>query len=208
VIRHVAGRTVIAAAILIAIVGYLFLNLRVVPSVFARSKNDFACFYRAGRMVVTGEGYRVYELSAEREYDDALGTKSVGADGKAVSLPFVFAPFTLVLFAPLAELSFQQAAFVWYTLNVAILLALPFLLRRRLDLSPNTLALTLIAPLLPSGHPRFDTRSAGHPDVAVVRPRLRRFGERLGIAGRVLVRLGKLQAAIHFAAAAGAHRVA
>ena len=47
----------------------------------------------------------------------------------------------------LRNCSFQQAAFVWYTLNVAILLALPFLLRRRLGLSPKTLALTLIAPL-------------------------------------------------------------
>jgi Glycosyltransferase family 87 len=146
VIRHAVGRTVIAAAVLIAIMGYLFVGLRVAPSVFARSKNDFACFYRAGRMVVAGEGFRVYELPAEREYDDALGTKTVGADGKSVSLPFVFAPFTLLLFAPLAELPYRQADFAWYTLNAAILLALPFLLRKRLDLGPAAVVFALIAP--------------------------------------------------------------
>ena len=146
-IRSLGDRKAIAAAVLIAFAGYMFLNLRIAPSVFGRSKNDFACFYRAGRMVLEGDGYRIYELSAERDYDDMLGTKSVDADGNAISLPFVFAPFTLVLFVPIAELPFRQAAFVWYTLNVAILLALPFLFRRSLDLGPKALVVTLIAPL-------------------------------------------------------------
>lgn len=97
-------RSILATAVLIAIAGYLVLWLCVKPSVFARSRSDFGTFYRAGSMVLRGDGHQVYDLAAEGKYDDALGTGAVDTEGNSVSLPFVFAPFSLAVYAPLALL--------------------------------------------------------------------------------------------------------
>jgi hypothetical protein len=147
-IPRTTEQRIIAAAVLIAIAGYLVLWLCIKPSVFARSRSDFGTFYRAGTMVLSGDGARVYDLSAEHQYDAALGTRSVDAEGNSVSLPFVFAPFALAFCAPLALLPYEQAEAVWYAINAAMLLALPLLLRKRRLIGPRTSAIALIVPLL------------------------------------------------------------
>ncbi len=139
---------IVAAAFLLAIAGDLLLWVYAKPSVFAHSRSDFGTFYRAGSMVLAGDGPCVYNLAAERRYDDALGTKAVDVEGHSVSLAFVFAPFSLAIYAPLALLPYKQAEAVWYAGNVGILLALPLLLRRRLALRPMIAVAALIVPLL------------------------------------------------------------
>jgi hypothetical protein len=134
-------------AVLIAIAGYLALWMCVKPSVFRHSKSDFGTFFRAGRMVLAGAGPCVYDLAAESRYDDALGTKSVDTEGSSVSLPFVFAPFALIFYAPLALLPYKAAKAVWYAANAAMLLALPLLLRKHSVVGAKTCAFALIAPL-------------------------------------------------------------
>jgi hypothetical protein len=141
-------RKVLATAAAIAIAGYLVLWLCVEPAVFRHSKSDFGTFYRAGRMVLAGDGQRVYDLQAESQYDDTLGTRPVDAEGNPVSLPFVFAPFALAIYTPLALLPYQYAEDVWYAVNTGMLLVLPLLFRRRLGIGAKTCAVAMIAPLL------------------------------------------------------------
>lgn len=141
-------RKALAIAAAIAITGYFLLWLCVKPAVFKHSKSDFGTFYRAGRMVLAGDGSRVYDLAAEAQYDDALGTRAVDAEGNTVSLPFVFAPFALAIYTPLALLPYRDAEKLWYAFNAAMLLALPLLLRRRRVIGVKTCAVAMIAPLL------------------------------------------------------------
>jgi hypothetical protein len=103
--------------------------------------SDFSCFYSAGRMVVTGNGSRIYDYDAQSEaqrpFFGIVGTHRF-------VLPFIFLPFVLVIFAPLALFSYPHALALWFALNVCLLISIPFLLRRRLNLSDSHLALALL----------------------------------------------------------------
>ena len=131
-----------------AIVCYALIWIAFKPVVFSATRSDFSCFYRAGRMVVAGDGARVYDLAAQREYDQRLGTSFVDGQGREFSLPFVFPPYALALFAPLSRLPYRRAEFVWYAANVGMLLALPFVLRKSLASSDKAIAAELFAPIL------------------------------------------------------------
>lgn len=145
--KPVWQHSALLAAILLAVAGYSLIWGCFKPLVFGGVKADFSCFYRAGRMVLAGDGAQVYNLNAERYYDARLNTAFVDAAGHRFSLPFVFAPFVLLLFAPLSRLPYSQAELVWYWFNVALLLALPFVLRRRLSWGTRGLTLALVAPV-------------------------------------------------------------
>ena len=133
-------------AIMVALTCYGLCWCGLKPRVFSEVQADFSCFYRAGRMVLAGDGARVYELNAERRYDARLKTSFVDSGGHSFSLPFVFAPFVLVVFAPLSLLPYPQAELLWYGMNVGMLLTFPFLVRNRLRWNQRTLILALVAP--------------------------------------------------------------
>lgn len=132
----------------VAIVLYALIWSWFKPILFSASKSDFSCFYRAGRMVMAGDGARVYDLAAQQAFDQRLGTTFVAKQGQPFSLPFVFPPYTLALFAPLSCLPYRVAEFVWYVANVGMLLALPLVLRISLAASDRTIAAELLAPVL------------------------------------------------------------
>ena len=140
------GRALILLAAAVAIACYAAIWLWFQPIVFSTTKTDFSCFYRAGRMVMASDGARVYDLAAQREYDQRLGTSFV-LEGRQFSLPFVFPPYTLALFAPLSRLPYRAAEFLWYAANVGMLLALPFVLRQSLRSSSTSIAAQLLAPV-------------------------------------------------------------
>ncbi len=133
-------------AIMVALTCYGLCWCGLKPRVFSEVQADFSCFYRAGRMVLAGDGARVYELNAERRYDARLKTSFVDSGGHSFSLPFVFAPFVLVVFAPPSLLPYPQAEVFWYGMNVGMLLTFPFLVRNRLRWNQRTLILALVAP--------------------------------------------------------------
>jgi len=141
-------RIPIYAAAVAAIVAYVFIWTWFKPIVFSTTKSDFSCFYRAGRMVIAGDGAKIYDLEAQLAYDQRLGTTFVDGQGQQFSLPFVFPPYTLALFAPLSCLPYRAAELVWYVANVGMLLALPFLLPRRVGSSDKAIAAGLLAPVL------------------------------------------------------------
>src|SRR5664279_293232 len=102
--------------------------------------SDFSCFYSAGKMVVTGNGSRIYDYEAQKEAQRPFFVPNL----RRSVLPFVFVPFVLVIFAPLAVLTYAHALMLWFALNVCLLISIPFLLRRRLNLSDSHLALALL----------------------------------------------------------------
>src|ERR1017187_1342931 len=102
--------------------------------------SDFSCFYSAGKMVVIGNGSRIYDYEAQKEAHRPFFVPNL----RRSVLPFVFVPFVLVTFAPLAVLTYAHALMLWFALNVCLLISIPFLLRRRLNLSDSHLALALL----------------------------------------------------------------
>ena len=102
--------------------------------------SDFSCFYSAGKMVVIGNGSRIYDYEAQKEAQRPFFVPNL----RRSVLPFVFVPVVLVIFAPLAVLTYAHALMLWFALNVCLLISIPFLLRRRLNLSDSHLALALL----------------------------------------------------------------
>jgi len=104
---------------------------------------DFSCFYNAGRMVISGDRTRLYDFALQASYDARLQAELVHPR-YSVPLLFVFPPFTLLIFAPLAFLPYAQAFAAWYALNVGMLLAVPFLLRGILKFGNKSLSLVVL----------------------------------------------------------------
>jgi len=148
VTRAASNRPPVLFAAILAVLSYGWIWAGLRPIVFCNSSSDFSCFYRAGRMVIEGDGSRVYDLAAERQYDQRLGTGFLDKQGHSFSLPFVFPPYSLVLFAPLACLPYRLAELAWFVVNMGMLLALPFALRRRSQWRDKTIAAELLAPVL------------------------------------------------------------
>src|SRR5664279_1679790 len=91
--------------------------------------SDFSCFYSAGKLVDSGNGSLIYDYEAQRQAQ-ADFIKYVSY--RKGPLLYNHAPFELLIFMPLALLSYSHATVVWYWLNVTGLLAVPILLRERL----------------------------------------------------------------------------
>lgn len=126
--------------------------------------SDFSCFYSAGKMVVTGNGSSLYNYEAQKQAQLPFFVSLPGL--KRSVLPFVFIPFILVIFAPLALLSYAHALTLWYVVNVVLLLSVPFLLRRKLGLTSGQLSLAVFvsAFFLPSSI----SLAQGQPTIVVL----------------------------------------
>jgi len=90
---------------------------------------DFTIYYCAGAMVRHGLGRELYDdvaqFNVKREFSPEVATR-VG------TLPYNHPPFEAVLFTPLTYFSYRGAFIFWDLLNLAMLMALPFLLRPQL----------------------------------------------------------------------------
>jgi Glycosyltransferase family 87 len=117
-------------------------------AIFRGNNVDFSCFYRAGEMVLAGEGSRVYDLKLEQEFDDHLRAKIVPPGVKFYSRPFIFTPPSLLLFAPLAMFSYSHAQWAWFLLNAGTLILVPLVLARELDLSTDASFFSILFPVL------------------------------------------------------------
>jgi hypothetical protein len=144
--RQRGQRPNLLIAILMAVTFYALIYFALRPVVFPEMSPDFTCFYRAGKMVVAGEGGRVYDLKSQFEFDAKWRSLLVRPGHRLFTTPFVFTPFILAIFAPLSFFSYTHAEFVWYLLNVAMLASIPFLLRRRIGLTMQRVASDLVAP--------------------------------------------------------------
>lgn len=91
-------------------------------------------------MLLSGHSSEIYDYDAELKAQ----RRSVVEDRSPV-MPFVFAPYSLALFAPLAILPYSYAVLLWYGVNVALLVAVPLLLRHRLNMNSNHVAFAVIS---------------------------------------------------------------
>lgn len=92
---------------------------------------DFSIFYTAGTIVRQGAANRLYDTGFQFQIQREFASQVYIRQG---ALPYNHPPFESLLFAPLAELSYPSAYTLWDLLNLAILAALPFLLRPHIPL--------------------------------------------------------------------------
>jgi len=113
----------------VCLVGFVALNgalyWRLHASILAGDA-DFASFYTAGKIVDSGQGSRLYDPALQWEVQQEFAAKARNRNGP---LPYVRPPFEALLFLPLAKLSYPTACTVWLTVKLAVLLAIPSLLR-------------------------------------------------------------------------------
>src|SRR4029077_20601165 len=88
--------------------------------------SDFSIFYTAGMIFRQGHADRLYDTGLQFRIQREFASQVYIRQG---ALPCNHPPFEAVLFAPLAGLSYTAAYTAWDLLNLAILAALPFLLR-------------------------------------------------------------------------------
>jgi hypothetical protein len=135
----------LTGVVLMALTFYAVIFCWVRPQIFW-ANSDFACFYRAGKMVAVGDGARVYDFGAQRTYDARWRSALLQPNQQFRPMPYAFAPFSLWLFAPLGRLPYAMAERVWYAVNVSLLLATVFLLHRRLAFGRGLLFAALLLP--------------------------------------------------------------
>jgi hypothetical protein len=92
---------------------------------------DFCIFYTAGKMVRAGQGARLYDNALQQSVQSEFAPEGVARRGSI--LPYNHLPFEALLFAPLAALPFVAAYSIWFAVNLGILLAIAYLLRRDLE---------------------------------------------------------------------------
>ena len=137
---------VVAVTIAAAVYSAVFFYWR--PIVLNGRRADVACFYRAGKMVLAGEGSQVYDFQEGRRFDDQLRSQIAGTEKKGSLLPFLYTPPSLLLFAPLAALQYREAEITWFVMNAAVLLLLPIWLGRELRLRSDAVFISILFPAL------------------------------------------------------------
>jgi hypothetical protein len=84
---------------------------------------DFRAFYSAGFMVRTGQASELYDYESQHRVQNQL----LGA--RTAALPFVYPVYGVLPFIPLSLLTYKSAYWVFLGVNVALLLAVSFVLR-------------------------------------------------------------------------------
>jgi hypothetical protein len=90
---------------------------------------DFAIYYCAGTIVREGLGHQLYDSDTQFRIQRSFAREVSIRQGP---LPYNHPPFEALLFVPLTYLSYPQAFLLWDLANLAMLAALPFLLRPHL----------------------------------------------------------------------------
>ena len=117
-------------------------------------KTDFSVTYIGGRMVYLGLGPKLYDLAEQKKLKDSLLKDSE-------PLIFEHPPFEALLLSPLGALPYQTAYFVWGLINIAIWVALPWLLRPYAPVPKEPLAyFTLWILFAPLGTALFEGQTS------------------------------------------------
>jgi alpha-1,2-mannosyltransferase len=117
---------------LVALFAWLLVDVWWAATPVAKLQNDFAGFWSVGHMVLDGRAGEAYDPAA------ALAVQAAHFPAQEVRLPWFYPPQLFFVFAPLAELPYLPAFFLW---TGACLLALAGALRA---LAPETPAVWLL----------------------------------------------------------------
>jgi hypothetical protein len=95
----------------------------------AAGYQDFTIFYSAGQIVRQGMGHHLYDEAVEWRVQHEVAPKVAS---RKAALPYMHAPYEVLVFLPLSFFSYGNAYLLWNLANLAILVALPFLLKPHL----------------------------------------------------------------------------
>lgn len=114
---------------------------------FARQGySDFTIFYTAGKIVRMGLGGRLYDDALQFQLQQSFAS---GVQNRKGPLPYNHPAFEALVFVPFTGLDYSSALVAWDLLGLAILGALPFILRPHISLlgraSPLVWFLVLLA---------------------------------------------------------------
>jgi len=123
---HPAGRLYLIGVLLFH--ALLFWNIH---SKVAQGYPDFTIYYTAGTMLRTGMSHQLYNAVAQRQVQQQFAPNVITRFGP---LPFNHPPLEAVLFAPLTYFPYTAAYTLWFLLNLAMLAAVPVLLRPHIPL--------------------------------------------------------------------------
>jgi Glycosyltransferase family 87 len=132
-------RATILLAAVIAIVFAFWIAIFIIFIQLGHGIGDFPCFYSAGKMIVSGNSSRIYDYEAQKQAQHVFF-----AGLTPPALQFVFIPYILVIFAPLALLSYPHAFMLWYFMNITMVTAVPFLLADRLGMQKKQIGVALL----------------------------------------------------------------
>lgn len=129
------------APLIIFLAGMLSLNLVMawnVRSLVRKGYPDFTIFYGAAKMLRQGLAASLYDPQVQYQVQQRFAG---GVSIRQGALPYNHPPFEALLFLPLAWLPYLPAYLAWDTINVFILLSLPWLLRDHIIVLRHTSAL-------------------------------------------------------------------
>src|SRR5437588_1990266 len=120
-------------AILIGLplMGWTFFLTHMVPD----GHTDFRANYTAGYMLRTNKP--LYDYAAELEAQNRVVSR------EAVALPFIHPAYEALIYAPLSFLSYLEAFWLWFVVNLGFLVSIYYLLRPELN------ALSIVASWVP-----------------------------------------------------------
>jgi hypothetical protein len=105
---------------------------------------DFTAFYLGGRMVLQGDGVRLYALGAQEDHRAQLWPRSSGKE----LLPFISPPHAALLFVPFARLDCVTAFSAWSAVNLGLLLLFIRFLRRHAAGAPIAAQRAIVVTVL------------------------------------------------------------
>ncbi len=128
---------------MVVIHGCVFWNVR---KLVLAGYPDFTSFYGAGETVRQGHGNLLYDASEQWRVQQEFASR---VRIRRAALPYLRPPFEALIFVPLTLRPYSQAYFLWNSIGLGAVLAVPFLLRRRIpllrQLSPWMLGLLPLA---------------------------------------------------------------
>src|SRR5579863_7910588 len=83
-----------------------------------RGYEDFTSFYTAGKIVLRGEGVRLYDRQLQWQVQQEFASSVSNRTGP---LPYIRPPFEALLFLPLASLSYPAAVEIWTLIKLILL---------------------------------------------------------------------------------------
>ena len=116
------------------VVGVLLIHLLVVwnaRELILKGYPDFTIYYTAGTILRQGMGHTLYDDSVQFQVQRTFAPQVATRLG---ALPFNHPPFEAVLFVPFTYFPYRVAYLLWSLANLAMLAALPILLRRHVPL--------------------------------------------------------------------------
>ena len=127
---------------------------------------DFFSFYAAAEIFVKQGPSSVYDILTQKQYEIAITNRPADT---FIVLPYFHPPFYTLLIAPLAFLSYRAAYYAMTAFNVALLIALTFILVRG-SLRVHGRAVIVAASLIAGFLPLFVTILQGQSDLVVLVP--------------------------------------